>query len=359
MLGATLMVACTGKNAADTDALPPEPGIEYGVSGAMAGVSGGYVVRVGGCNFPGDDPTGAEAQKRYYKGVYVFKVGETLPRFELIDSVKAPTAYGCGVTVPQADAVVLIGGITDGQPSGEVTMLRVSPDKKAVFEPLPPLPFGVDNAAAALIDATLYVAGGNHDGTPSAEAWSLDLAEPNAKWERLPDMPGAPRVQPVAGNCDGRFALWGGFTPKTPTDTATMQLTGLSYAPEESSWYELPAPTDRADLPLSLAGGAAANLPSGEILACGGVNTSVFLAALNHPQPDYLQHPAEWYHFNPLIMLCNTQTAQWVPVDSTEATARAGASLVAVSDSLAYLLGGEIKPRIRTPKTIVLNPAKL
>ncbi|MDE7151856.1 MAG: cyclically-permuted mutarotase family protein, partial [Candidatus Amulumruptor sp.] len=89
-------------------------------------------------------------------------------------------------------------------------------------------------------------------------------------------------------------------------------------------------------------------------LAVGGVNADVFLAALVDQAPDYLSHPIEWYRFNPYACIFNPATETWTVADSAD-TARAGASLlVAPSASRSIVTGGELKPRIRTPRPAVI-----
>ena len=87
-------------------------------------------------------------------------------------------------------------------------------------------------------------------------------------------------------------------------------------------------------------------LPTGETLVVGGVHRDIFLQALNNPQPDYLRHPAEWYCFNPDILLYDY--GEWRLVGRSQVTARAGAALVWFENAV-YLIGGELKPGIRSP----------
>ena len=78
----------------------------------------------------------------------------------------------------------------------------------------------------------------------------------------------------------------------------------------------------------------------------GGVNKDIFLEAVNHPQPGYMTHPVEWYRFNPYI--CAYQKGEWHIVGKEQIAARAGATLARYKQSI-YLIGGELKPGIRTP----------
>ena len=59
------------------------------------------------------------------------------------------------------------------------------------------------------------------------------------------------------------------------------------------------------------------------ILLVGGVNYDRFRDALNHPEPDYLLHPADWYKFNTSLLQYNTFTKHWTHLGNYEELARA------------------------------------
>ena len=87
----------------------------------------------------------------------------------------------------------------------------------------------------------------------------------------------------------------------------------------------------------------------------GGVNKDVFLEALRNQAPDYLQHPAEWYRCNPNVLIYDPVTGEWSVEAVTAEAARAGAAVVAGNNHDIYILGGEIKPRIRTAETLLIT----
>lgn len=129
-----------------------------------------------------------------------------------------------------------------------------------------------------------------------------------------------------------------------------MSTDGLCYDPKKNKWSAVAGPTEPDGKPLALGGGAAATLPNGDILAIGGVNHDIFLAALIDQAPDYLSHPIEWYRFNPYTCVFNPKEGTWTVAEGHD-TARAGASLVVVpSRKEAIVTGGELKPRIRIPR---------
>ena len=79
------------------------------------------------------------------------------------------------------------------------------------------------------------------------------------------------------------------------------------------------------------------------------MNYDRFRDALNHPQPDYLLHPADWYKFNTSLLQYNTFTKRWTHLGDYEEPARAGAG-IANNTNTVIIIGGELKPGIRTPE---------
>lgn len=338
-------------NAADYDI---EPGLECGVSAPYAGQLGGLIIMAGGCNFP-VDPLGPASQKKFYKGIYA--ANPATMEWERIGTLPEAMAYGATAAMP--DRLILIGGTTASRSLTDVTALTLDAQSRAVLTPMEPLPVTVDNMAAAVIGHTIYVAGGNDAGTPSRELWALDIAAEKPAWKRLRAMPDNPRVQPVmaaAKNAEGEdvLLLWGGFAGKHGKNEATLNTDGLLYSPAKNRWTALPAPVDADGVELSLGGGAACTLANGSVAVCGGVNKDVFLGALRQLPEGYLTHPVEWYRFNPNVLIYNPVEAKWSIAGTTPDAARAGAAIVPVGNAF-YLLGGELKPRIRTAQTFSLE----
>ncbi|MDE7461077.1 MAG: cyclically-permuted mutarotase family protein [Paramuribaculum sp.] len=327
-----------------------EEGIDCGVSAAYAGIADGTVIRAGGCNFP-SNPMAPGAQKKFYSGIYAI---ETIPAgitTRLIGHLPEGMAYGCGVTTPQGLAI--IGGTDANGALSTVWMLNVGADGKAVLSPLPSLPAAIDNMAACYADGKIYVAGGNVDGQPSNSLFALNLSDTAAGWKQLKNFPGNPRVQPVlaASSATGKtlLYLWGGFAGRGEGREPSLDTDGLCFNPANGKWTSLPAPVDPAGQTLSTGGGTAVTLPSGDIMVMGGVNKDVFLEALRNQAPDYLSHPVEWYRFNNVVSVFSPKSGKWTIVDQTDAAARAGAvSTLTVPGDAVLLIGGEIKPRIRT-----------
>ncbi len=337
----------------DTLELLPETGLEAGVSAPFAARVGNRLIMAGGCNFP-VDPLAPASVKKYYQGIYV--ADTTAMAWRRAGSLPAAIAYGATAVVPAG--VVMIGGTEATGPSHRVMLLNLTSDGEATLEQLPSLPMSIDNMAAASIDTKVYVAGGNVDGKPSRALYVMDVERPDDGWRKIGEMPGNPRVQPAmtaAANDCGEMCLylWGGFAPRHDGIEPTLNTDGLCYIPSANQWISLPAPVGDGE-EVSLGGGAAVTLTDGLIAVCGGVNKDIFISALRAQPDDYLMHPIEWYRFNRHTFVFDPSSMTWVelPEAVTAESARAGAAMVAGKDNDFYLIGGELKPRIRTPHTL-------
>lgn len=328
-----------------------EDGIEAGISAPYVGMANGCVIRAGGCNFP-SNPMAPGSQKKFYQGIYALtSTPDGGIKTEQIGLLPFPMAYGMGVTVPEG--LVLIGGTTPAEALSTVFLLTVNDEGKAELKQLPSFPYSVDNTSAAYLEGKVYVAGGNIDGKPSNDLYCLDMADTAKGWTKLASFPGNPRVQPVlAGSKDAKGSptlyMWGGFAGKGDGREASLDTDGYAYNVAKKKWNKIAAPTDKEGVDVSTGGGVAATLPDGKIVVAGGVNKDIFLNALRNQAPDYLSHPIEWYRFNDLVLVFDPVTEKWAIADQTPEAARAGAGAVVTSEGEVLLIGGELKPRIRT-----------
>lgn len=333
-----------------------EQGIDHGVSAAFEGRLGKDLIMAGGCNFPQDDPISPDATKRFYNGIYA---ADTVSmNWRRIGSLPEAMAYG--VTAPVGNGLVMIGGTTAEKSLSSVYLLSINDSGAVEVSELPSLPVAIDNAAAAAIGRKVYVAGGNVDGKPSNRLFMIDLGAEMPQWHELKNMPGNNRVQPsmasgVSANGEPCLYLFGGFAPRFDGNEPTLNTDGLVYTPSSDSWKEIYGPKDEDGNEVSLGGGCAATLTDGRMAFAGGVNRRIFLDALTDQAPDYLQHPIEWYRFNPVIFVFDPSSESWQRILSSADAARAGAGMVAGADDDFYIIGGELKPRIRSSVTLHLQ----
>lgn len=363
--------------------LPDLPGTEKspssGVSAPFTGINGGQLLVAGGCNFP-DKPAAEGGTKEYYSDIYALDITTRSPAgWRRIGKLPLPLAYGASVTTPEG--LVWIGGNNNEEVSGQVFFVNWNGEKQQlhIFE-LPPLPIPLDNLSATYADGHLYVAGGkgksqtapigkdDSQAAPTNPLFSLQLTPSLQKeWVRLPDFPGPVRVQPVLiaqQSGDGiRLYLAGGFQPVSPHQEAIVCTDMLSYHPETKQWRNevfLPSFADGSH--RTITGGCAIASGDSSIFLIGGVNYNRFRDALNHPEPDYLRHPTDWYKFNTSLLQYNTFTKRWTHLGDYKELARAGAG-IANNANMTIIIGGELKPGIRTPEVnafeLIILPPKI
>lgn len=311
-----------------------EKGIEKGVSACFAGTANGYLIMAGGCNFP-KKPAAEKGPKKYYQGIYAARLadGRTL-EWKRVGKLPLPCAYG--VTVQLQDKMLCIGGNNADQSMTQVLEITME-EKHAMVKKLPSLPVPMDNFTGCSHGDTVAVYNGEH-------LFMLDLQHPDGGWTEQP-VPSKEKIgQPVSAFVNGKFHTWGGSTAKTECKDATLRIDGTVFDPQFST---VAPPVDDQDEALFLGGGTVINLTDSTLLAIGGVNKDVFLEAVNHPQPGYMTHPVEWYRFNPYVSLFDGR--DWHNLVISSITARAGAALVKTGDDI-YIIGGELKPGIRTPE---------
>ena len=326
-----------------------EQGFDKGVSACYCGVINGYLYIAGGCNFP-DKPVAEGGKKRFYKAIYAAKLNAEGDRLEwkTVGQMPQPAAYGVSVTYE--NSLILVGG--NNETGGLTTAIRLRPTATGMQqEALPSLPHALDNMAGAVVGHILYVVGGNCEGVATQKVWSLDLKNTAKEgWKEEPSIPGIARVQPIAAALAGDLlGVWGGFAPKTDSKAAQLAMNGASYNAGCGTWTALPVPTDALGEEVFTGGATAIATPQKGVVVVGGVNKDVFLAAINKLPEGYLLHEPEWYRFNSRV-LCYRDGA-WTQLLQHPSVARAGCAL-AYWDGWVYIVGGELKPGIRTPEIV-------
>ena len=326
-----------------------EQGFDKGVSACYYGVINGYLYIAGGCNFP-DKPVAEGGKKRFYKAIYAAKLNAEGDRLEwkTVGQMPQPAAYGVSVTYE--NSLIFVGG--NNETGGLTTAIRLRPTATGMQqEALPSLPHALDNMAGAVVGHILYVVGGNCEGVATQKVWSLDLKNTAKEgWKEEPSIPGIARVQPIAAALAGDLlGVWGGFAPKTDSKAAQLAMNGASYNAGCGTWTALPVPTDALGEEVFTGGATAITTPQKGVVVVGGVNKDVFLAAINKLPEGYLLHEPEWYRFNSRV-LCYRDGA-WTQLLQHPSVARAGCAL-AYWDGWVYVVGGELKPGIRTPEIV-------
>ena len=354
---AALSTACTNHSSIRVCGQTPTEDTCYakGISAPYCGVIDGHLIVAGGANFPGV-PAAQGGTKQYYNAVYACSFDGL--QWHQVGVLPEPMAYGVAVT--DSKGMVFVGGCNDK--GGLSSAFRLSRKGNIMrYEPYASLPFTLDNMAGALIDSCLYVVGGLKDGEPTAGTYMLDMG--TDEWFECASIPGAPRMQPICAAQQGRLYVWGGYSQPTDSlgrviaEECMVHSDGWMYDPQTDKWSPMPVPTDAEGHQLTLTGGVAMPWGEDEIVAVGGVNRNVFLGGIQgiFPVPGYLEHEPEWYRFNRNLLIYSVSSNRWRVATESDLLARAGTALVPVPNaegtpSSALLIGGELKPGIRTDK---------
>ncbi|HEY9544230.1 cyclically-permuted mutarotase family protein [Prevotella sp.] len=314
-----------------------EPGIDKGVSACFAGTANGFLLMAGGCNFP-ETPAAEGGKKRYYKGIYAASLADNTDlQWKQIGSLPHECAYG--VSIQLDNGLLCVGGNNHDSSLTDAFILSVN-DGKAVLQQLPSLPFAMDNFTGCRRGNEIIVTNGK-------DICTLNLCHPEEGWSLIPIAGGTVLGQPVCGSAQGSFYLWGGCTAKKPEQPTTLHIDGDRFTDLTVGSTPVESPFDYDGNAIYLGGATAINLSADTIVAIGGVNKDIFLDAVNNPKPGYMTHPIEWYRFNPYISVFTE--GRWHIAGKSQVTARAGAAL-AVFGNYIYIIGGELKPGIRTPE---------
>lgn len=334
-----------------------------GVSAPFAGFVNDQVFVAGGCNFP-TTPASQGGKKEYYKSIYTYD-----PETEAWDLIgELPRALGYGASVVHEGEWICLGG--NNNEGSFNTVYSVTFTDSLQIDTLVSLPVAMDNFAATVSGSRIYAAGGNVNGRIGNKLYALDLNKRDA-WNELADFPGAGRIQPqLLPSKDGKILILGGFQAGNESIEPVLSDTVYQYDPIANKWdmlTTLPNSTTE-DKPLAMVGGFSVAMNDSILLIGGGVNRTKFIDALDvnrqialakqenktilmdsliDNKANYLLHPVEWYQFNPDIYAYNLNDNQWYLLGTFPQAARAGAGAVTDGTSL-YIIGGELKPGIRT-----------
>ena len=312
-----------------------DAGYDMGVSAMYAGVGGGALVVAGGANFP-DTPASEGGRKAFYDHIYKYD-GRG---WQCVGRLPEPAAYG--VSYSCGDRLIVAGGANASGTLRSAYSIELK-DDTAVISSFFELPRAIEQAAGASTGGRLYLFGGIADGEPSASLYMLDTESNDARWVELAAAP-EPMVQPVMAASGGRLYVWGGFN----SSTKDVSSNGYCYDLQSDTWSPAAGHPDGG----TFTGACAVTLVDGGILCAGGVDREIFAAALQltgDESREYLRQPVGAYRFQRRLHIYDPSTDGWRCGGEAECAARAGASMVTF-DGRVWILGGELKPGIRTPE---------
>ena len=347
--------------------------LQKGVSASYAALIDDNLLVAGGCNFP--DKLGFEGGKKvFYDEILHFN--KTQNQWQTIGKLPEAAAYGVSVAIP--DGYLWIGGQTATNSLANCYKVQYSKEKALTLNSFPALPEPLDNFSGASVGSKVFVAGGNASGKASNKVFYINTAT-DKEWKQLPDFPGDARVQPVLAaiekDNDTLLYVLGGFFGGDATKTPTMGEKVLAFSLKQQQWHEVALQENPNKEIFSLTGATALAIDNRYIACFGGVNHSLFINTITdlyhlgkdtsltddqrkQKNYDYMSHymtqPIDYYKFNQECYLFDTHTKQWSVLNIQPDFARAGATLVGTPNEF-YLIQGELKPGVRSPKTYKLK----
>ena len=317
----------------------PATPLDNAVSGHYASWTNGGLSVWGGCNFP-DVPCADGGQKVYY-----------------------PKAYGASVAVP--GGAVYLGGMDAESSRSECVFISATDGTPS---PIAPLPKELDNFAATYYDGMLWVAGGQTDGVPNREVYTLPFPSNDKAWSTAATLPDTCRLQPCVAvqNTASGYALFifGGYQPKAEGQEAKVHTDGvymtLAELKKDGTQWRRTAPTlawnddaatdTRTQQIQAIVGGTCSPMGYSHVLFFGGVDHDIFLSAIEGKQDSlYLRHQPEWYRFRSDVLTYHTITDSWGLLPGDSLLARAGACLTPEAGGKGWSYsGGELMPGVRS-----------
>ena len=355
---------------------------QLGVSAAFAGRVGGRLLLAGGANFP-DKPASEGGKKAYYDLAFVGTPRQGGRHIDWVSAGHLPKALAYGVSLQTQDTLYIAGGESSEGSERGFYRLTLDPHGALRTNTLPPLPFTINNAAGATLGQYLYLIGGVQDGVASGSVWVYDLGHSEDGWRHLAELPEAGGyLQPVATVVGDSLYVSGGFTLGDAERPARVHqgIHSLSLTNPQGGWHTYDnaarAPRHRD----YWAGGCFVPIAGG-ILATGGVHTEIFepalerirrlkhgketlsegeITRLTQAQSAYMTQPIAWYQFTSDLYHYTPSQGRWrcIATARPDLLGRAGASAVAYTPEQVYLLQGELKPGIRSPKIIRVEITK-
>lgn len=345
--------------------LPPALGdsVQPGLAGPVAGAHGNFVLVAGGANFENGLPWRG-GQKKYHDEIFLME--KTAPgKFDWKQSTERlpfPMAYPACLSTE--NGVLAIGGETEKGPIADVSFFTFQ-NGSVKRTNLPVLPVAASSAGAALIDSTVFVAGGLTSEGATSAFYSLDLNQPEKGWRVLPEMPVELSHAVVVSQSDSTETCVYVIGGRNKTSEVSTFLSLVwKYQPSKQKW------TNEGDI---ISGGKSLGLSAGTGVAVGeeyilllGGDPGIYFnrtermnAALEKVSGEEKQklwnekdvllsnHPG----FSKDILAFNTRSKVWTKIDQISGDSPVTTSVFLWNGTIV-IPSGEVRPGIRTSKVL-------
>jgi N-acetylneuraminate epimerase len=234
-----------------------------------------------------------------------------------------------------------------------------SPSATTTSRRWPDLPVGVKSGVSARLGDTLYVG----LGSANTDLYGLDLRNLSQGWVKQAAFIGPAKNSAAAAASNGKLYVFSG-TGKASTAAASPIIFDTVHAFDAGSnkWTEIDTRT-----PVGLSGAAALAMPDGRIAFVGGYSKELFdqfLADISAMDKDKDKEPEAFktlvasymgmkprdYRWNDKVLVYDPAANDWFVLDDNPYLPNCDSAVAARSDHSYVLVGGEIKPGLRTPE---------
>ena len=230
----------------------------------------------------------------------------------------------------------------------------------------PDLPVGVKSGVAVRVGDTAYVG----LGSAGTDFLALDLADPSAGWLKRAAFDGPATNGAAAAASDGKIYVFSGNGKPTPDATSPIIFdTVHAYDIATDTWSTVETAT-----PVGLSGAKALALSDGRIALVGGYNKAQFdtylaeVAATDkekHPEgfkalvEGYMGREPAAYAWNGTVLAYDPAANSWGGLGENPYLPNCDSAAVDRGNDTFVVIGGEIKPGLRTPqvKTVSVDGA--
>ena len=242
-----------------------------GLAGSIAGIHANKLIIAGGSNFPEQKPW-LGGKKKYYPDIYLFlQKGKRIVQEKKTFKLPFNIAYSASCMTPEG--ILIIGGENENGISDKVFLLQWDVATESIqTKNFPDIPVAITNAAAAILDRIVYLAGGETISGTSSHFYSLHLDELSKGWKRLPEIPH--RVSHAALTADkvennSALYLFGGRNKK-PDGISELYSDTYSFDFNNNCWIV------KKPIPYPLSAGTFITYDSDCVLLFGGEKGETF-----------------------------------------------------------------------------------
>lgn len=228
---------------------------------------------------------------------------------------------------------------------------------------LPDTPVPFKSGTGVINDGVIYIG----LGTAGQNWYSLDTKAENPSWNTIQSFPGQARDQAQAVVLDNKIYVFGGMGKKDASaEVISVRNEVYCYDIANDTWEQVVTRS-----PLGLGGHAAVTIDGQNAIFVGSVNKAIFdgyfedtnafkddKQALAQINAAYVGKKTQDYFFMADILAYNAKANSWSNLGRSPNKGTAGSALAVSDDGTVTVIGGEIKPGLRTAKTLQFNVDK-